>query len=179
MPVSHSVCNDILNHTSLCEYQHGKILIHLTIPFERKPKSNLPGDNLRYYRFRKQLTTRQVAEAIGVVPGTITIYESNKNPIPHNMAIKLAGLLEINPEMLFDDFANFIADPYTAALRDNRIGLKLNQREFADYIGIELNYYYKLEEGKRRPSRRIYQKLLQAVKSNERQTSLVDTQALP
>ena len=37
-------------------------MLHVTIPFEEKSTSNLPGDNLRYYRQRKSLTTRQLAE---------------------------------------------------------------------------------------------------------------------
>lgn len=53
----------------------------VTIPFEEKPTSNLPGDNLRYYRQRKSLTTRQLAEQIDVVPATILMYERNKHPI--------------------------------------------------------------------------------------------------
>ena len=62
MPVPYCFCNGIFNHTSLCEVHQGKLLIQLTIPFEEKPKPNLPGDNLRYYRQRKQMTTRQLAE---------------------------------------------------------------------------------------------------------------------
>ena len=67
----HIPCNDIFNCTSLCEFYRGRLLLHLTIPFEEKPKSNLPGDNLRYYRLRKQLTTRQLVEQINIDPTTI------------------------------------------------------------------------------------------------------------
>ena len=42
----------------------------------------MPSDNLRYYRRRNNLTTRQLAEQIGVVPATIVMYENGKNPIP-------------------------------------------------------------------------------------------------
>ena len=38
-------CTGIFNHTSLCEFYQGKLLLHLTIPFEEKPKTNLPSDN--------------------------------------------------------------------------------------------------------------------------------------
>ena len=81
LQVPHSVCNDIFNHTSLCEFYQGRLMLHMTIPFKEKPKSNLPGDNLRYYRLRKQLTTRQLAEQIDVVPATILMYEQNRHPI--------------------------------------------------------------------------------------------------
>lgn len=50
----------------------------------------MPGDNLRYYRQRKSLTTRQLAEKIDVVPATILMYEQNKHPIPLDVANGLA-----------------------------------------------------------------------------------------
>ena len=43
--ISYRLCNGIFNHTSLCEFYQGKLLLHLTIPFEEKPKTNLPSDN--------------------------------------------------------------------------------------------------------------------------------------
>ena len=59
-------CNDSFNHTSLYQYHHGKLRLHLTLPFEERPKSNQPGEYLRYYRLRNNLTTRQLAEQISI-----------------------------------------------------------------------------------------------------------------
>ena len=105
MPVSYSVCNDILcndifNHTLLCQFYQGRLLLYVALPFEEKPKSNLPGDNLKYYRQRKSLTTRQLAEKMDVVPATILMYEQNKHPIPYDIANGLASALDINAEVL-------------------------------------------------------------------------------
>lgn len=87
-------------------------MLHVTIPFEEKPTSNLPSDNLRYYRQRKSLTTRQLAEQIDVVPATILMYEQNKHPIPFDVANGLADALDVNADLLYDDFAVFLATPY-------------------------------------------------------------------
>ena len=76
LQIPHRICNGIFNHTALCEFHQGKLLLHLTIPFEEKPKTNLPGDNLRYYRQRKQMTTRQIAEKLDIVPSTVAMYEN-------------------------------------------------------------------------------------------------------
>lgn len=95
MQVAYCFCNDVFNHTLLCQYHQGKLLIHFTVPFEEKSKAKLLGDYLRYYRLRKSLTTRQVAEAIGIVPATIIQYERNLHPIPHDTAVLLAEILEI------------------------------------------------------------------------------------
>ena len=94
MQVSYCFYNDVFNHTSLYQYHQGKLLIHLTVMFEEKPKDKLPGDYLKYYRLRKSFTTRQIVEVIGVVPATIIQYERNLHPIPHDIAVLLAELLQ-------------------------------------------------------------------------------------
>ena len=161
MQVSYCFYNDVFNHTSLYQYNQGKLLIHLIIPFEEIPRDKLPGDYLRYYRSRKSLTTRQVAEATGIVPATITLYERNQHPIPHDTAVLLAEILEIDTSLLFDEFAMFIAAPYTDELK--RIRNEMN--------GITPSYYYKIEEGARKPSRKIYHRIMKGIKSVNPQTS--------
>lgn len=99
------VCNGIFNHTSLCEFHQGKLLLHLTIPFEEKPKTNLPGDNIRTLRQRKQMTTKKLAEKLDIVPATVVMYESGKHPIPYDVAIKLADVLKIEAALFYDDFS--------------------------------------------------------------------------
>ena len=93
LQISQSICNGIFNHTSLCEFYQSKLLLHLTIPFEEKPKTNLPSDNLKYYRQRKQMTTRQLAEKLDIVPATVVMYENGKHPIPYDVAVKLADII--------------------------------------------------------------------------------------
>lgn len=171
--VSHSVCNGIFNHTSLCEFHQGKLLLHLTIPFEEKPKTNLPSDNLKYYRQRKQMTTRQLAEKLDIVPSTVVMYENGKHPIPYDVAIKLADVLEIEASLLYDDFSHFLSVPYTEALKSVRTALGLSQKAFAERIGIVPSYYYKIEEGNRRPSRKVYHQMCVALKETNPQTSLL------
>ena len=135
-------------------------MLHLTIPFEEKPKTNLPGDNLRYYRLRKRLTTRQLAEQIDVVPATILMYEQNKHPIPVDVASGLADVLDVNADLLYDDFADFLSTPYSEALKSIRLALGMSQKAFAEHIGVIPSYYYKFEAGRRRPSRKVYLRMV-------------------
>ena len=158
--ISYRLCNGIFNHTSLCQFYQGRLLLQVTIPFEEKPTSNLPGDNLRYYRQRKSLTTRQLAEQIDVVPATILMYERNKHPIPFDVANSLADALDVNADLLYDDFAVFLVTPYSEALKDIRMSIGMSQRAFAEHIGVIPSYYYKLESGHRRPSRKVYQRMV-------------------
>ena len=133
----------------------------------------MPSDNLRYYRRRNNLTTRQLAEQIGVVPATIVMYENGKHPIPYDVAIKLADVLKIEVSLLYDEFSRFLAAPYTEALKSVRTALGLSQKAFAERIGIVPSYYYKIEEGNRRPSRKVYQKIYAALETTSLQTSLL------
>ena len=173
MSIPRRLCNGIFNHTLLCEFHQGKLLLHLTIPFEEKPKTNLPSDNLKYYRQRKQMTTRQLAEKLDIVPSTVVMYENGKHPIPYDVAIKLADVLEIEASLLYDDFSHFLSVPYTEALKSVRTALGLPQKAFAERIGIVPSYYYKIEEGNRRPSRKVYHQMCVALKETNPQTSLL------
>ena len=100
MQVPYRFCNDIFNHTSLYQYHQGKLLLHLTLPFEERSKSNQPGEYLRYYRLRNNFTTRQLAEQIGIVPATLLKYEQGLTPIPYDTAVKLSERLKIDAELL-------------------------------------------------------------------------------
>ncbi len=87
----------------------------------------------------------------------------------------MANALEIEKSLLFDEFAVFIAKPYIEELRRIRMSQKLSQREFAELIGIAPSYYYKIEEGVRRPSRKVFQQMMQNFQVENRQTSISES----
>ena len=119
------------------------------------------------------MTTRQLAEKLDIVPSTVVMYENGKHPIPYDVAIKLADVLEIEASLLYDDFSRFLAVPYTEALKSVRTALGLSQKAFAERIGIVPSYYYKIEEGNRRSSRKVYQKIYTTLETTSLQTSLL------
>lgn len=119
------------------------------------------------------MTTRQLAEKLDIAPVTVVMYENGKHPIPYDVAVKLANILEIEAPLLYDDFSRFLAVPYTEALKSVRTALGLSQKAFAEQIEIVPSYYYKLEEGNRRPSRKVYQKICAAFEATSLQTSLL------
>ena len=106
------------------------------------------------------------------------MYENGKHPIPYDVAIKLADALKIEVSLLYDEFSRFLAAPYTEVLKSVRTALGLSQKAFAERIGIVPSYYYKIEEGNRRPSRKVYQKICAALEATGRQTSLLWAQPL-
>lgn len=119
------------------------------------------------------MTTRQLTEKLDIVPATVVMYENGKHPIPYDVAVKLADVLEIEASLLYDDFSRFLAVPYTEVLKSVRTALGLSQKAFAEQMGLVPSYYYKLEEGSRRPSRKVYQQMCVALKETNPQTSLL------
>lgn len=137
------------------------MLMHLKFCFESTPIEQTPAAMLRYYRLRKGITTRQLAESVGIVPATVLMYEREKFPIPSQTAVDMAKVLEIDQYLLFDDFARFINAPYSERLQSIRKTYGVNQTEFATKAGINFYIYSKWESGNRSPSRKMYQQLVE------------------
>lgn len=134
--------------------------MHFKFCFESIPNEPTPAAMLRYYRQRKGLTTRQLAESVSIVPATLLMYEREKFPIPYQTAVAFADILEIDRNLLFDAFARFMDYPYSDRLREVRKAHKLNQAAFAEKAGISLSIYSKWEGGSRQPSRKMYRQLV-------------------
>lgn len=93
--------------------------------------------------------------------------EEGLTPIPYDTAVRLSERLKIDEELLCDLFAAFIASPYTEALKAIREELKLNQREFAELVGLKASYCYQMEKGNRRSSRKVYQQIMDALNAKQ------------
>ena len=135
------------------------MLMHLRFIFEALSDLSTPGEYVRYYRQRRGLTTRQLAEELNIVPATVIAYEQGRFPIPYDIAVLSAKVLQISESLLFDDFCVFISAPYTELLHTVRKRYGLNQVDFAENAGISPSIYAKWESGSRRPSRKMYQQL--------------------
>lgn len=78
------------------------------------------------------MTTRQLAEQVGVVLAIVVMYENGKHPISYDVAIKLANVLEIKASLVYDDFSRFLAVPYTEAPKSVRTILRMSKKAFAN-----------------------------------------------
>ena len=157
-------CNTILNHTEVYHFSKGKLLLHLQYDFENSDNCDTAGKTLRYYRIHKGYTTRELANLVGVVPATITLYENDKNPIMYKTAVLLADILKIDRKLLFDNYTSFIDYPYNLLLQEVRSQLSLNQSQMAQRIGIAPNAYSAWERATRTPRRKEYEKILPLIK---------------
>lgn len=136
------------------------MLMHLKFCFVGVPTERTPAAILRYYRRRNGLTTRQLAESVEIVPATLLMYEHEQFPIPYQTAVAMAEVLDIDRNLLFDDFAQFMDYPYSDRLREVRKAYGLNQTDFAKKANICYSIYAKWETAVRQPSRKMYEQLV-------------------
>ena len=139
-------------------------MLHLQYDFENSDNCNTAGSTLRYYRIHKGYTTRELANLVGVVPATITLYENDKNPIKYKTAVLLADILEIDRHLLLDDYTAFVDYPYNVLLQEVRAKLSLNQSQIAQKIEVAPNAYSAWERATRTPRRKEYEKILSLIK---------------
>lgn len=75
--------------------------MHLRYKWNFTEHSAPPHEQLRYYRNFRGLLGKEIAARIGVSHATIVNYENLKSPFDYSNAIKIAGVLQIDKELLF------------------------------------------------------------------------------
>ena len=153
-----------LNHTGIYLYSKGKIMIHLTFDYKTDEKCTTPGQYLKYHRTFQGLSTRELAEKVGIVPATLVLYENDRHPIKHSTAVALANALGIDRNRLLDKYTAFVDYPYSTLLKKVRQELSLTQMQMAEVIGIGQTSYSGWEREIRVPRRKEYEKILAALK---------------
>lgn len=136
--------------------------MHLRYRWSFVERSAPPHEQLRYYRNFRGLLGKELAALIGVNHATIVNYENLKSPFDYNNAIKIAEVLQIEKELLFDDFNKFIDYPYHQKLKEIRTELHMTQVEFAAFSGINRSTLSAWEKGTWIPTRENYILLAEA-----------------
>lgn len=162
--VAYCVTDSNLNHTGIYLYSKGKIMIHLTFDYKTDEKCTTPGQYLKYHRTFQGLSTRELAEKVGIVPATLVLYENDRHPIKYSTAVALANVLGIDRNRLLDEYTAFVDYPYFSLLKKVRQDLSLTQIQMAELIGIGQTSYSGWEREIRVPRRKEYDKILAALK---------------
>ena len=161
--IEYSFTDSNLNHTGIYLYSKGKIMIHLTFDYKTDEKCTTPGQYLKYHRTFQGLSTRELAEKVGIVPATLVLYENDRHPIKHSTAVALANALGIDRNRLLDKYTAFVDYPYSSLLKKVRQDLSLTQIQMAELIGIGQTSYSGWEREIRVPRRKEYDKILAAL----------------
>ena len=83
-------------------------MIHLTFDYKTDEKCTTPGQYLKYHRTFQGLSTRELAEKVGIVPATLVLYENDRHPIKYKTAVALANALGIDRNRLLDEYTAFV-----------------------------------------------------------------------
>ena len=161
----YSECNSILNHTPGYIHLKGKLLIHLCFDYRSLDNSATPGEIIRYHRVLKGLSTRELAEKVGVVPATLILYENDKHPVKHKTAVAIATILEIDHTTLLDEYGLFVDYPFHERLQEVRKSLSLAQSEIAEKIGVSQTCYSSWERAARTPRKSEYKRIVPLLKA--------------
>ena len=95
------------------------------------------ADKLRWYRYRKALLQREIAELIGIDRGTYIRYvEYGHDYYPLEHMEKLAQLYGVPVTELLDDFNLFLYNDQGKQIREIRNRLGLSRKEYAKIIGV-------------------------------------------
>lgn len=95
------------------------------------------SDKLRYYRYKKALRQRDVADYAGINRTTYADYEKGAEFIPLDNLQRIAECLEINPrELIVDDYSRFLFEGQGQQIRAIRKRMGLTQNEFGKRLGV-------------------------------------------
>ena len=142
-------------------------MIHLSLDYKDDTECLRQGEYLRYHRTFQGFSTKELAEKVGIVPATITLYENGKHPIKYGTAVTLAEVLGIDRRRLLDEYTSFVDYPCRAVLQKIRNDLSLTQEQIADEIGVAQNTYSSWEKGTRTPRRQEYERIICVVKKRK------------
>lgn len=141
-------------------------MIHLTFDYKSDEECTTPGQYLWYYRTFKGISTKELANSVGIVPAPLTLYENDKRLIKYETAVALAEVLGIDRNKLLDRYNSFINYPYLTLLKKVRQDLSLSQIQIAEEIGISQPAYCSWERGSRIPRRKEYEKNFSVVEKH-------------
>ena len=94
-----------------------------------------PGEKLRYYRQIKQISQEEISRILGCKNiWYITNLEKGFNPIYYEDAVKLAGVLDIDPDDLLTEYTRFCRPGYGERIKRIRYEYRMSQAEFANLV---------------------------------------------
>jgi transcriptional regulator with XRE-family HTH domain len=106
------------------------------------------SDKLRFYRHKKALFQRDVADYAGIDRSTYIRYENDIDYYqPHKLA-KIAELLDVGISDLVDDYNAFLYQGQGQQIRNLRETMKLTQKEFGKHFGVHAGTVKRWESDK-------------------------------
>ena len=107
------------------------------------------ADKLRWYRYRKALLQRDVADYAGIDRTTYSSYEEiGRDYYPLDKMELIAELLDVPVTELLDDFNLFLYNDQGRQIRAKRESLGLTQGQYAKLLGVNISNLKRWENNK-------------------------------
>lgn len=131
-------------------------MIHTVFPLHILDEKATVGERIRFYRMKRHMTGNMLAQKCGISRYAIMDYESGETE-PDLLALKrIASVLEINADNLYDEYYRFLAYPYSKKLKEMRKQMKLTQKEFGNLFGVGRKTVERWESGEILTTRERY-----------------------
>jgi transcriptional regulator with XRE-family HTH domain len=131
-----SICYMVLCDTPSVAFVNGKILYHASCDMWRIDENAPLAERIRFYRTKGYMNCDTLAELTGISRYSIMRYESGETEPSLDDLKKMAAVLGIEADKLFDDYYRFLDYPYTQKLKEARAEKKITQRKLAEIMGV-------------------------------------------
>jgi len=117
------------------------------------------GERIRFHRTKRHMLVNTLAEEIGLSRYAIMSYENNQTePLLEDLK-KIAAVLGVESNSLYDDYYCFLDYPYSAKIKEMRKSHSLLQRELGIMLGVTRRAVERWEHGKNTVSRNTWKQL--------------------
>lgn len=119
------------------------------------------ADKLRYYRYKKSLRQRDVADYAGINKSTYIHYENPEHDYyPIDKLSRIAELLGVDITDLLDEYNRFLYEGQGWQIRKIRKGMGLTQYQFGKFHGVSAGAVKRWESEKVRVTRGTWDSLI-------------------
>ncbi len=98
----------LLCDTSSVAYFCGKILYHLACEMRTLDENATVAERIRFYRTKRHINGDTLAELVGISLHALIYYENSQSEPTLEDLKKIAKVLDIEADKLFDDYYRFL-----------------------------------------------------------------------
>lgn len=100
-----------------------------------------PGERLIYFREKRGFTQQEAAEPLFIARETLSMYESDKRPIPLDRLVQIAKFYGVTPNhiLIHHDYTNHFMKEINSDINQeiHEIFVEVESREFEEFV-VEL-----------------------------------------
>ncbi len=117
-------------------------------------------DKLKFYRYKKGLTQKQVSEHANIDYATYSSYENDERDYYNQKyMVSIAEILDVDISELVDEYNMFLYNEPHLAIKKLRQSKKMTQFEFSRVYGISVRSLKAIESGKQRVLKRVWERM--------------------